>query len=284
MNKVYSIITDQILEAMESTDGTDWTCPWRTTSAMPLRQTGEQYRGINVLLLWIAAQRNGYSSPYYLTYKGAKRAGGQVRGGEHGQMVTFYKDYKAENADGEEESRMVLRYYKVFNAEQCDGLPARFYPSSDTLPDVVRDTSADVFAADCGARIEHGGERSCYIPSADLIRLPNVAAFESQAGYDGTLLHELSHWTGHKSRLDRQKANARFGNSEYAFEELIAELGATFLCSQLGKEYVLEHHASYLAHWVKLLKSNPKAIVQAASKAQKAADYCLEASSMAEAA
>ena len=276
---VYQEVTDRIITELEA--GTvPWVKPWATAgSHMPHNaNTGRQYNGVNVLLLWMAAASKGYSSQSWVTFKQAKELGGHVRKGEHGERVVFWRfldKIKKDAATGEEHNERIplLRAYTVFNVEQCEGLtlPAREVVE---LTEHERHAAAEALIACSGARIVYGGGRACYIPSQDTIHMPELGTFNEAAGYYATHLHELTHWTGHKARCDRD-LSGRFGDESYAAEELIAEMGAAFLCAELGIKGELRH-ASYLESWLRVLKGDKRAIFTAASMATKAATYIKE--------
>jgi antirestriction protein ArdC len=167
-----------------------------------------------------------------------------------------------------------MRGYTVFNIEQIEALPAQYYaPPKNPLPLAERIESADRFMMGTGAAISHGGDRAFYAPGPDRVQLPPFEAFRDKESYYATVLHELTHWSGHKSRLDRD-LNNRFGDSGYAREELVAELGAAFLCADLGiTPEIRDDHAAYLGHWLDVLREDKRAIFSAAAHAQRAADY-----------
>lgn len=269
-------ITRAIIERLEA--GTrPWVRPWSAAGASrPLRACGTPYRGINTVWLWMAAEAAGYVSPHWLTYRQAQLLGGQVRKGERGTVAIFYKAYSKEVEDREtglvqDEARRVLKSFTVFNACQVDGLPERFFPAPRPMPEpTVRDRELDAFFTKVPARLRHFGGEAYYEPAADRITMPDPSAFTDLDHYRATLAHELSHWTGHDSRLARSLAG-RFGSDAYAIEELIAELAAAMLGAELGLPVAhLDHHASYLASWLKVLKSDSRAILSAAAKAEEA--------------
>lgn len=272
----YERITAAIVDAM-SGDLPAWRKPWRTiraagASTVPVNAvTGRAYRGVNPLLLW----SRGDSDMRYMTYRQAQELGGNVKRGEHGTQITFWKkgSYTERGADGEEKTRssMLLRVYPVFNVSQCEGLKLK---GAESVPEVLPPAGVSEIFAKCKAEVTHGGDRAAYAPGPDQIIMPLAAAFSSPDAYTATALHELSHWTGHKRRLDRE-LNNRFGDKAYAAEELVAELGAAYLCAHLGVNCALEHHASYLQHWRALLADDSRAIFTAASRAQAASDYVL---------
>ncbi|MHB8416295.1 MAG: ArdC family protein [Acidiferrobacteraceae bacterium] len=269
---LYTEVTNSILQSMES--GTDqWVAPWTGKDAMPTNKaSGKPYTGINTLILWGAALRHGYTSDQWLTFKQADALGAHVRKGEHGEKCVFFKPYVREsvNASGEKETKRaaVMKGFTVFNICQIEGLPA-------VEPETVRPVFSPLQQAESvliasGASIQYGGNHAYYRPSTDTIHLPEREKFISAEGYYGTALHELTHWTGHKSRLAREYGQ-RFGDNAYAFEELIAELGSAFLSADLGLiKGTLENHASYLASWIKILKGDSKAIWTASAAAAKA--------------
>jgi antirestriction protein ArdC len=270
---IYSEVTAKIIGQLES-GVVPWVRPWDNAkgcnAGLPINYaTGKQYHGINIPLLW----SSGFADQRWLTYKQAQAIGANVRKGEHGSLVVFYKKWelKDTNATGESVTKSVpiLRSFTVFNVSQIDGLKEETAPSEPAPITYTR--AAEVFAQ---ADAAHGGNRAFYSPSNDRITMPHLDQFHSEADYFATALHELTHWTGHTSRLARD-FSGRFGTDAYAFEELIAEMGAAFLCAESGIAYTTQH-ASYIDNWLKVLKSDKKALFTAASQAQKAADYCLK--------
>lgn len=269
---IYQEITDDIIAQLE-TGTVPWVRPWNTVrgdATIPTNfATGKSYRGINVPALWSAGTRKGYASNLWLSFNQAKKIGGCVRKGEKGTAIVFWKFSKIKDRDDPSITKSIpfVRHSTVFNIEQVDGLPEleeikQTWNQIDNVDDLIAST---------GAIITHGGDRACYMPGPDRINMPNKAGFADSSNYYATLLHELTHWTGGKSRLDRL-SGARFGDDNYAREELIAEMGAAFLCGTCGIDGQLQH-AEYIASWIDVLKADKKAIVQAASAAQKAADY-----------
>lgn len=295
--EVYQQVTNRIVAMLES--GTKpWQKSWSAgspiviTGAMqrPLRANGQAYRGMNVLNLWVAAQMRGLQSRHWMTYKGAQELGGQVRKGARAELA-FYVGQSTkpgENEGDDDKTFSFLKCYHVFNADEIDNLPPRFapvpapvVPAAPTCPH-ARNATVDAFFADAGVKLSHGGDRAFYMPSTDAVRMPELGQFDSAESYYATLAHEAVHWTGHESRCARQ-FGARFGDDAYAFEELIAELGAAFLCADLGiSDVPREDHASYVAHWLKVLKADNKAIFTAASAADRAASFLHAAQPVAE--
>jgi antirestriction protein ArdC len=283
---LYAEITATIAARLES-GALPWRGEWTRAAGaspfgpIPRRATGEQYRGINVLLLWMAAAEHGFTAPRWMTFKQALELGGAVRKGQRGSHIVFFKklEVTGENRDtGEEETAMVpmMRGYTVFNVEQIDGLPADYYPAPFVpAAPLDRDHAAEAALRSSGATIRESGDQAFYAPGPDLVNLPEFARFSSVGGYLATMAHELCHWTGHKSRLDRNM-KGRFGSNDYAFEELVAEIGAAFVGGQLGivGDHI-DNHAAYLAHWLEVLAADKRAIFKAASLAQAAADHVL---------
>jgi antirestriction protein ArdC len=280
---VYTNVTNQIVERLER-GVRPWLQPWNAEHAAgritrPLRHNGEAYKGINILMLWAASELNGWNCPIYMTYKQAQELGGQVRKGEHGSPVVYASTFKATDAgdDGEQVEREVayLKQYTVFNCCQIDGLPERFYELAGPPKDIMRRIErADRFFANTRADIRHGGNRAYYSVTHDYIQMPPFEAFRDAESHAATLAHELTHWTRHKSRLDRDFGRKRWGDEGYAVEELVAELASAFLCADLEITPELrDDHASYLGHWLKVLKDDKRAIFTAASHASRAVDY-----------
>lgn len=270
-------ITAAIIARLEA--GTrPWVQLWNGDPVFrPLRDCGTPYRGINVLWLWMAGEAAGYSSPYWMTYRQAQQLGAQVRKGERGTLAIFYRAYQVEEADEQEDfgstqTRRVLRSFTVFNACQVDGLPGRFFPEPRPLPSSTeRDQNLDRFFAAIPARVWHHGAEAFYSPETDQVTMPHPGLFRDRDHYRATLAHELSHWTGHESRLARQ-LEGRFGSEAYAMEELVAELSSAFLGAELVLPVEhLDHHASYLASWLRVLKADSRAILTVAAKAEEAA-------------
>lgn len=277
-------VTQAILAQIEA--GTrPWVKPWQAgemSFGLPLRSNGKPYRGINTLLLWAAATQNGFQSPYWLTFKGAIDAGGAVRKGEKGTWIVFYgvagkKDESEDDDSKPEFARLFAKTYYVFNADQCDGLPETFTVKPEDKPEapVLRPDLKQLFDR-VGADIRHGGDRAYNTDAGNYIRMPFITDFKTPELYYCTLAHELAHWTGAPSRLNRVKGQ-RFGDERYAFEELVAELTSAFLGAHLGLPVDhIESHASYIKGWAQCLKEHSSAIISAASQAQKACDYILK--------
>ena len=277
---LYQHVTDAIIASIEA--GTPaWRKPWTGEvggAAFPRRANGEPYRGINVLMLWLAAEAKGYRAAHWFTYRQAQEAGGQVRKGEKSATVVKYGTIEREDEDGDERRIPYLKAYRVFNAEQIDGLPAEFYAApAEEARDLgtEADPALQAFFTATGAEIRTSDDpRAYYNPAEDFIHMPPIATFHGAAGYYATLAHEATHWTGHKSRLDRL---GRFTDRKaYAFEELIAEIGNCMICASLGLTPDFDQSAAYVESWLRALKDDKRLIFKAASEAQKAADWLLK--------
>jgi antirestriction protein ArdC len=274
---LYAEVSARIIAELER-GAAPWVKPWSATPGQNVPQnavTNRPYSGCNVILLWLARNR-GWSTPRFLTFKQALEAGGNVRRGEHGTKIYFVKQLQVREGDGEQaETRLVpmLREYTVFNVDQCDGLPDRIRagkPMRVRNPD-TRDVLADDFLRCTGADIREGQGEAYYVPSQDFISMPAFGAFKGADHFYNVMFHELTHWTGHKSRLDRDLKN-RFGSRHYAAEELVAELGAAFLSAEFGFDGDVRN-AGYIATWIELLKADKRAFFTACSRASQAADY-----------
>jgi antirestriction protein ArdC len=281
---VYARITDDIVAQLEA-GARPWHQPWNARHvaggiSRPLRNNGQAYQGVNVLVLWLTAFQKGYGCPIWLTFQQAKEAGGFVRKGEHGATVVYANTFDRKGKDeetGEDTVEKVpfLKAYTVFNAEQVEGLPGHYYALAQAPRNLAeRLDRAEAFFTASGADTRHGGTKAFYTTSQDFIQLPPYETFESRESYYATRAHESVHWTGHEKRLARSFDSKRFGDDGYAVEELVAELGAAFLCADLGLTPEEQpEHASYLAAWLKVLKADKRAIFTAASHASKAAEY-----------
>jgi len=275
----YQKITDQIIEQLEA-GVRPWVPEWRTdtpgVSAMPLRASGDAYRGINTLMLWLARRMNGYGGNTWLTFKQAADLGGMVHKGETGHLVVKYGTFSPKGGDADDDRKVpYLKGYVVFNVDQIGGLPATFYPTVTTAPvsDQARLEAAETFVVGTGARVTYGGTAACYRPVTDDILMPDRHRFSERFSLYPTLLHELAHWSGASHRLDRNLKN-RFGSHTYAAEELVAEMASAFLCADLGVPHDPQGNtASYIDDWLSVLRSDKRAIFTAAAKAQQAADF-----------
>ena len=284
MNDLYVSVTERVITALES--GTPpWIRPWADSGYDPSPTnlaTSRAYRGINVLLLNIEAQLRGFDDNRWLTYRQTAMLGGHVRKGERGTTIVLFKwlaDLGEANAPEDSERRVIplLRSFTVFNACQVDGLPPDRYRVL-APPAWSPVEAADRVLSESGADIRHGGDRAFYAPGPDHIQLPQRSQFETADAYYAVGLHELAHWTGHPTRCNRP-LGGRYGLEAYAFEELVAEMGAAFLCAHCRLPARLEH-ASYVGSWLEALKGDKRLIFVAAGKAQAAADFILAASAI----
>ena len=275
---IYQAVTDSIIAALEA-GVKPWSCPWQrvpSMSGLPSNYaTGAAYSGMNIMLLWSSASEQGFSDSRWMTYKQAKAEGGQVRKGEHGTTAIFYTTttLEKENDDGETDYIPMLKTFTVFNVEKIDGLPLsdEAVCPAETFEPLPR---AEALFRNSGATIIEKGQNAFFAPSTDEIRLPERCIFTDAANFYASGLHELIHWSGAKSRLNREM-KGKFGSEGYAFEELIAELGSAFLVADLGIVGEVQHE-SYIASWLKALKNDKRYIFKAASAASKAHRYLMD--------
>jgi len=267
---IYQQVTDTIIKQLES-GAAPWVKQWQGSSSGSHNViSGKGYNGINTIILGMSEAAAGYKSGAWGTYKQWLSVGAQVKKGTKGTTIIFYSPVTGSKvtASGEEKTyHYVLKSYSVFNADQVDGYTAPVLPAK-TFNSIA---ALETLAAASGAVIKHGGDKAFYSPAQDFIQMPQKTDFKTEAAYYATLLHELTHWSGAASRLNRD-LSGRFGNEAYAAEELIAELSAAFLCANYQINGDLRH-AGYIASWLRVLKNDNKAIFKAAALAQKAADY-----------
>ena len=282
---VYQHVTDTILAEIEK-GCVPWHQPWtgaRAGLSLPKRVTGEAYRGINVLMLWLTAAAKGYASPTWMTYRQAQELGGQVRKGEKSATVVKFGAVEKEVADavtGEADTvkRLYARAYSVFNVDQIDGLPETWTVRPEPPRDLgtKADTVLDLWFAAMGVPTGQSDEPAAYyVPAEDRIHMPRIATFESAEAFYGTLAHEMVHATKHPSRLDR-KHEGKTREERYAREEVVAELAASMVGARLGIRVQFDQSAAYLESWIKAMQEDNRAIVRAASMAQAAADWMFE--------
>jgi len=267
---IYQQVTDSIIKQLEA-GAAPWVKQWNGSSSADHNAVSKKgYNGINTLILAMSATANGFKSNEWATYKQWLQLGGQVRKGTKGTTIIFYSPVSGSkvSADGSEKTyHYVLKSYSVFNADQIDG----YTPAAAPVKTFNSIAALEALATDSGAVIKHGGDRAFYSPSDDFIQMPHKTDFTNEAAYYATLLHEMAHWSGHSTRLNRD-LSGRFGNEAYAAEELIAELSAAFLCAEYQIDGDLRH-AGYIASWLRILKNDNKAVFKAAALAQKSADY-----------
>jgi len=284
-DNLYREITDKIIAELEQ-GLVPWVQPWTGGSqlcpfGLPTNGlTRRSYSGINILLLWAALEERGFASPYWVTFKQCIAMGGSVRKGKKGTHVYFADKFVPEKEkaraeqDGDEPSSVsFLKRYTVFNSDQCEGLPKGLIAPPVVRPERELVPEAEALIGATGADFRIGGDQAFYVPSEDFIRIPHQTSYTDQINYYRTAFHELGHWTGHKSRLDRN-LTTKFGTQDYGREELVAELATAFVCASLGIVPTVRH-ADYMGNWLEVLKEDSKAIVRAASLASKACDFIL---------
>ncbi|MFZ1005537.1 MAG: zincin-like metallopeptidase domain-containing protein [Candidatus Sulfotelmatobacter sp.] len=280
---VYARVTSHIIAELEL-GVLPWLKPWNAENAAgritrPLRHNGIPYAGINILMLWSAAEISGFGCPFWLTYQQARELGGFVKKGQHGFPVVYASSFKKTDTseDGQEIEQEIkfLKEYTVFNAEQCDGLPGHFYQlAAPPKEKIERITHADEFFANTKVDIRHGGNMAYYAMGGDYVQMPPLESFRDAESHAATVAHELTHWTRHPSRLAREFGRKRWGDEGYAMEELVAELGSAFLCADLRiTPEVRDDHASYIQKWLTVLRDDKRAIFSAASHASKAVEF-----------
>lgn len=282
---IYREITDKIIAELER-GIVPWVQPWTSSKrhcplGLPVNgMTRRSYSGINILLLWSALEQRSFASSYWVTFKQCIAMGGSVRKSEKGTHVYFADKFvlqkekaRAQETGEEPNSIAFLKRYTVFNAEQCDGLPAGLFGLVEPRQPCEIVPEAEALIASTGADFRIGGDQAFYVPSEDFIRIPNQTAYTDQINYYRTAFHELGHWTGHKSRLDRN-LTTKFGTVDYAREELVAEMATAFVCASLGIIPTVRH-SDYIGNWLQVLKEDARAIVKAASLASKACDFIL---------
>lgn len=274
----YEDITAKIVAAIEagSATGSGYKMPWHSAGLRPVNvATGRAYRGVNTLMLWSEAQQRGYSSPLWGTFKQWQAAGAKIRKGTKASLIVFRKDLPAkarpvEDAEGEDK-RFVPKTSWAFNLTQVEGYEG---PGQSEVP-VHEPTVSEGLMLSAGVDVRLRGNQAFYHPRLDYVQLPPPWDFTSRDRFQSVLLHEAAHWTGHSSRLAREFGK-RFGDQAYAFEELVAELTAAFLCADLGvSNETRKGHAEYVTNWLQVLKGDSRAIFTAASAASKACDYLL---------
>jgi antirestriction protein ArdC len=270
MSTVYQEVTDSIIKQLEQ-GAMPWIKPWKTDSTADKNVLSQKpYQGVNRLILGLSSMVQGFDVPVWASFKQWQSLGATVRKGEKGTKIVFYSPVKKENkATGDIESYNLLKSYYVFNVSQVDGVVIQA-PSAEAKPfNAIAEAEARIRKT--GAVITHGGDSAFYAPSVDKINVPHKSSFISESNYYATIFHELVHWTGAEHR-EKRVFGKRFGDNAYAFEELVAEMGAAFLCQDYRIQGELRH-AGYLQSWLKVLREDSKAIFKASALAQKAADH-----------
>jgi antirestriction protein ArdC len=289
-NETYAKVTERIIGALESGDTRAWTKPWTASTGRPRSvSSGKTYQGINVLVLAFAAIDAGYASPYWATYKQWGECGAQVRRGEKSATVLLFRELNVEREqDGEVTTDRVplARAFHLFNAAQVDNVPEKYLtrPASDKTLAGPQEV-VDAYLSHGGPKLQYvPGDRAVYHPATDTITLPERGQFRTPEGYYNVAYHECAHSTGAKSRLDRpgittfDHKDRKWGDATYAREELVAQTGSAMLCAETGVEADPDNDAAYVQSWLKVIKDEPKILVQAASQATRAADLVLEPS------
>lgn len=273
IQQLYEQVTRNIISEIEAGNLPPWLQPWksgRRGGIIPINAvTKKPYNGLNVLMLWAERQEKQYPEASWLTYKQCQEAGGQVRKGERSTPCIYVNKMLKDAGTDDEKVVPFMRQFSLFNVAQCDELPQN-EPVED-LPEHERNEQAEAFFAAIGAEVRWGEPMAAYIPSRDIIVMPERGAFIDAENMYATFAHEHIHFTGHKTRLDRD-LKSRFDRDAYAFEELVAEIGAAMTCAHLQIKGALRH-ASYVDHWLKVLKQDSRAILSAASMASKACEY-----------
>ena len=279
----YDVITERIIEIMEK-GIIPWKRPWNADHIAAQNFISKKaYRGVNWLLLNSVMMAEGYNYPYFMTYKQAKEKGGQIIKGSKGYPVTLWTFFdKTEKgavvygSNGKPQQIPFLRYYTVFNADQIEGIEWPAIAEAETIDFTPIELASSIVSNwEDKPAIEHGGARACYGILEDVVRMPTCEMFHSEELYYSVLFHELGHSTGHKDRLNRDFAK-RHGNKAFAYEELVAEMTACFLCTEAGiSDAVIENEAAYIKSWISKLKDDTKMLVTASGAAQKASDMIL---------
>ncbi|MGE0201524.1 MAG: ArdC family protein [Candidatus Melainabacteria bacterium] len=276
---LYQEITDKIVVSLEQ-GVRPWKCPWDQAryggfEGIPYNvKTGYSYRGINIPILWATQQEKSYQANAWLSYKQAEALGGNIRKGEKSTTVVYW-NFLDKEEDGKHKRIPFLKWYNVFNLDQCEGIESKPVIKREQTWEDIQRIEGIIQANKVDLRFESLGVRACYSPSFDFINMPKKERFKIGGDYYCTLFHEMTHWTGHHSRLERE-FKGRFGDESYAFEELIAEMGSAFLFADLGLEGNVQHD-SYIASWLRVLKNDKKAIFKAATEASKAHQFILKA-------
>lgn len=276
--EVYQVVTDRMIAALES--GTvPWSKPWSAGSGVPRSMSsGDAYRGINVWLLALTAEDQGYTSQWWGTFKRIKDLGGHLRKGSKGTKVVYWKAVVTPNPDNPDEPHTYMHPYvsTVFSADQCDNLPEVYYPVEGSEPDILPDPESVLNGYIArGPNLRYGGGRAYYTP--DEITLPRRCDFHSAEEFYSTAFHECGHSTGNASRLNRKGIAEfdHFGSEKYGKEELVAEMTAVMLCALTGVESAFDNSANYIASWLQAIKGDVKLVPTAASAAQAATDLIM---------
>ena len=280
---LYREITDKIIAELEA-GRVPWVQPWAAAKApldMPHNAASRhRYSGINIVILWDAVITHGFTTNAFLTFRQALGLGGNVKKGEHGTTVVyahrFTPDQERRRAEAEgrkADSIPFLKRFTVFSTDQCEGLPDDVALPPPPIPEGLIQPEAEALIAATKADFRIGGDQAFYAPGLDYVQVPRPDAYFDPINWHRTAFHELSHWSGHRSRLDRDQTGA-FGSTDYGKEELVAEMAGAFVCASLGIAPTVRH-ADYLGSWLAIIREDNRAIVRAASAASKAADFLL---------
>ena len=273
---IYQEITNQIISDLKNGNPV-WEKPWeKGFMGFPVNVSSNSfYSGINTVILWHRQSKLGADSSQWLTFRQAQNLGGHIKKGEKAICIIFYKKITVEDKDTEEEKTIpIIKAYPVFNLSQCEGLDhLKKLPVEKDQAFKDKEQAEELIKASKAQIIMAAFDTAGYEQKEDKILIPKKSQFKTEKGFYSTMFHELSHWTGHPSRLNR-KINNKFGSKDYAFEELVAEISASFLCCHLGFHYSTQHSA-YVKDWIKVLKEDKKAIFKASSLAQKATEFIL---------
>lgn len=270
---VYEIVTEQILKQLEN-GVAPWRKPWHVDTSAPRSIHGHIYSGVNVFLLLCA----GYDNPFWITFKEVEKRGGRIRKGEHGTIVIYWKLLRVTDEITKEEKTIpMLRYYRVWNLEQVDGIatPKLETREEPTAKERHAEAARIVRQYPDAPKIRNAGSSAYYRPTTDVVTVPPKKSFDDLDEYYSTLFHELGHSTAHETRLNRETGDV-FGSHAYGREELIAEMTSAFLAAESGIVTTQNNSAAYLDNWMRTIREDVRAVVVAAGKAQKAANYILD--------
>ncbi len=277
---IYSLVNDRILAALEQ-GAIPWRRPW--TGRLPTNyDSGKEYRGVNILTLGIAEMVHAYSSPYWLTFRQARKHGGHIKRGERATYIIFSekKIREVEKEDGTKEQKVYhfVKSFPVFNWDQTEGVPKKEVgPALDPDRDLIDICNSILSRMSNPPAYRESGSAAYYMPKDDLVNLPPIETFKTTKGYAATKFHEYGHATGHESRLNRPGIMkiAAFGSEDYSFEELVAELASAYLCARVGIDNTLENSSSYISNWLKVLRNDKTMLMKASGKAMAAVEYIL---------
>jgi antirestriction protein ArdC len=280
---IYQAVTDRIIEGLKK-GVIVWRKTWKQTGGFPVNYASKKhYHGINVLILWFHMEKHGFTQPYYLTFNQIKKLKGSVKKGSQSEIVVYWQFLEKDTGEKDKNGKPIIRripllkYYRVFNIQQTD---IKIPEAEKPIKEFQQIENAENFVAGYKDKpaVRHGGRGGAYYnPVQDFINMPEPESFETEADYYCTLFHELTHSTGHKDRLNRDEVVGTdgFGGEKYSKEELTAEIGTAFICSLTGisNEKLEENQQAYINGWIKALENQPKMILIASNKAQKAVNY-----------